>query len=67
LYIYIYKDTEDLGIGIVEMLFSTSLVAIVGTGERMNSSQRRLLIANTKVFIYYFIIFYFWFYNRKKN
>jgi len=39
---------EDLGIGIVEMLFSTSLVAIVGTGEKMNSSQRRLLIANTK-------------------
>ncbi|ORY56214.1 WD40 repeat-like protein [Neocallimastix californiae] len=42
------RYTEDLGIGIVEMLFSTSLVAIVGTGERMNSSQRRLLIANTK-------------------
>ncbi|ORX83493.1 WD40 repeat-like protein [Anaeromyces robustus] len=39
---------EDLGIGIVEMLFSTSLVAIVGNGEKMNSSQRRLLIANTK-------------------
>jgi len=39
---------EDLGIGIVEMLFTTSLVAIVGNGEKMNSSQRRLLIANTK-------------------
>jgi len=39
---------EDSGIGIVEMLFTTSLVAIVGSGEKMNSSQRRLLIANTK-------------------
>jgi autophagy-related protein 18 len=42
------KYKEDLGIGIVEMLFTTSLVAIVGNGEKMNSSQRRLLIANTK-------------------
>jgi len=33
------------------MLFTTSLVAIVGNGEKMNSSQRRLLIANTKVII----------------
>jgi len=41
-------NKEDLGIGIVEMLFTTSLVAIVGNGEKMNSSQRRLLIANTK-------------------
>jgi len=39
---------EDLGIGIVEMLFTTSLVAIVGSGEKINSSQRRLQIANTK-------------------
>ncbi|ORX49255.1 hypothetical protein BCR36DRAFT_450631 [Piromyces finnis] len=30
------------------MLFTTSLVAVVGNGEKMNSSQRRLLIANTK-------------------
>jgi len=39
---------EDSGIGIVEMLFNTSLVAIVGSGEKMNSSQRKLSIANTK-------------------
>jgi len=39
---------EDSGIGIVEMLFATSLVAVVGNGEKMNSSQRRLVIYNTK-------------------
>lgn len=31
------------------MLFCTSLVALVGAGERPNSSTRRLQIVNTKV------------------
>ncbi|EFA78943.1 autophagy protein 18 [Heterostelium album PN500] len=35
------------GVGLIEMLFSTSLVAIVGSGEG-GSSQRRLLINNIK-------------------
>ncbi|GAA5908183.1 hypothetical protein JCM6882_005966 [Rhodosporidiobolus microsporus] len=33
---------------IVEMLFCTSLVALVGAGDRPNSSTRRLQIVNTK-------------------
>ncbi|KAF8939480.1 autophagy protein [Haplosporangium gracile] len=39
---------SDSPIGIVEMLFSTSLVAIVGAGDRPASSPRRLQIINTK-------------------
>ncbi|GAM17880.1 hypothetical protein SAMD00019534_010550, partial [Acytostelium subglobosum LB1] len=35
------------GVGLIEMLFSTSLVALVGSGEG-GSSQRRLLIKNIK-------------------
>lgn len=41
--------TGDGAVGIVEMLFCTSLVALVGTGDRPNSSTRRLQIVNTKV------------------
>jgi autophagy-related protein 18 len=38
----------DSSIGIVEMLFCTSLVAIVGAGDQPTSSPRRLQIINTK-------------------
>ena len=36
------------GIGIVEMLFNTSLVALVGAGETPAFSPRRLRLWNTK-------------------
>ncbi|RUO95375.1 hypothetical protein BC936DRAFT_144217, partial [Jimgerdemannia flammicorona] len=39
---------SDGGIGIVEMLFCTSLVALVGAGEQPAFSPRRLQITNTK-------------------
>uniref|UniRef100_A0A1D1Y915 Autophagy-related protein 18 n=1 Tax=Anthurium amnicola TaxID=1678845 RepID=A0A1D1Y915_9ARAE len=39
---------SDGGIGIVEMLFCTSLVALVGAGEHPSFSPRRLQITNTK-------------------
>ncbi|KAF9933118.1 autophagy protein [Mortierella alpina] len=42
-----YSKT-DSSIGIVEMLFCTSLVAIVGAGDHPASSPRRLQIINTK-------------------
>ncbi|AMD22154.1 HGL186Wp [Eremothecium sinecaudum] len=42
-----YSD-EDGGCGIVEMLFSTSLVAVVGIGDNPAMSPRRLRIINTK-------------------
>lgn len=42
------QTKENEGVGIVEMLFTTSLVAIVSDGEKISSSQRHLLIANTK-------------------
>lgn len=35
--------------GVVEMLFCTSLVALVGAGEQPAFSPRRLQIINTKV------------------
>ncbi|KAI0462468.1 autophagy protein [Komagataella kurtzmanii] len=38
----------DTSIGIVEMLFSSSLVAIVGLGELPDSSPRKLKVFNTK-------------------
>ncbi|KAF9164366.1 autophagy protein [Actinomortierella ambigua] len=38
----------DCGIGIVEMLFCTSLVALVGAGDQPSFSPRRLQITNTK-------------------
>lgn len=38
----------DGSIGIVEMLFCSSLLAIVGTGEQTSLSPRRLKIINTK-------------------
>ena len=39
---------EQGAIGICEMLFSTSLVAIVGTGQDSSLSPRSLQIVNTK-------------------
>lgn len=48
----------DGGTGIVEMLFCTSLVALVGAGEQPTFSTRHLQIINTKVsslVIYLFI------------
>ncbi len=46
------------------MLFNTSLVAIAGNGEKMNSTQIKLSIANTKVskYIYEYITFFFFFF-----
>lgn len=38
----------DGGIGIVEMLFCTSLIAIVGLGDQPSMTPRRLKIINTK-------------------
>ncbi|GJJ71126.1 autophagy-related protein 18 [Entomortierella parvispora] len=38
----------DSSTGIVEMLFCTSLVAVVGAGDQPTSSPRRLQIINTK-------------------
>lgn len=43
---------ESGGTGIVEMLFCTSLVALVGAGECPALSPRQLQIINTKVYIY---------------
>lgn len=42
-----YSD-EGGGYGIVEMLFSTSLLAVVGVGDQPAMSPRRLRIINTK-------------------
>lgn len=39
---------KDGAIGIVEMLYSTSLLALVGLGEEQNNSPRKLRIINTK-------------------
>ncbi|KAN0012537.1 hypothetical protein ACTFIU_007844 [Dictyostelium citrinum] len=43
----LYYSQSNGGAGLVEMLFSTSLVSIVGSGDG-NTSQRRLLINNIK-------------------
>lgn len=40
---------DDGARGIVEMLFSTSLVALVGAADQPESSPRKLQIVNTKV------------------
>jgi hypothetical protein len=42
-------DTDDGATSIVEMLFYTSLVALVSAGDKVGSSPRRLVIVNTKV------------------
>ena len=40
---------EEGAASIVEMLFCTSLVAVVGAGDKPSSSPRKLRIVNTKV------------------
>ncbi|RKP40075.1 WD40-repeat-containing domain protein [Dimargaris cristalligena] len=39
---------EDHGVGLVEMLYCTSLIAVVGSGDHPSSSPRRLQLINTK-------------------
>lgn len=47
---YLSLKTDDGPVSIVEMLFCTSLVALVGTPDsNSNASPRRLQIVNTKV------------------
>jgi autophagy-related protein 18 len=46
-----FINLADGGIGIVEMLFCTSLVALVGAGEQPAFSPRHLQIINTKVLL----------------
>ncbi len=41
--------TDDGAKGIVEMLFCTSLIALVGAADQPQSSPRKLQIVNTKV------------------
>lgn len=48
------------GTGIVEMLFCTSLVALVGAGEHPAFSPRQLQIINTKVNGHYFVSHQIW-------
>ncbi|ODV63492.1 Atg21p [Ascoidea rubescens DSM 1968] len=43
-----FEKNDDGGATIIEMLFSTSLIAIVGNGLSSSSSTRRLKIINTK-------------------
>lgn len=45
---YTERDDKDGGYSIVEMLFSTSLVALVGSGDSPHLSPRRLRLVNTK-------------------
>lgn len=50
------KNTDFIqgsgGIGIAEMLFCTSLIALVGAGEHPSFSPRKLQIINTKVILF---------------
>eukprot|EP01087_Luapelamoeba_hula_P017552 TRINITY_DN5548_c0_g1_i1.p1 TRINITY_DN5548_c0_g1~~TRINITY_DN5548_c0_g1_i1.p1 ORF type:complete len:358 (+),score=58.28 TRINITY_DN5548_c0_g1_i1:230-1303(+) len=43
----LYEQSQGGGIGIAEMLFNTSLVAIVGAGDQPTLSPRRLTILDT--------------------
>lgn len=43
-----FDKNDDGGANIIEMLFSTSLIAVVGTGDKPSNSPRRLKIINTK-------------------
>ena len=50
----VYHDLDTVEIddgarGIVEMLFCTSLIALVGAADQPSSSPRKLQIVNTKV------------------
>lgn len=42
-------ELDDGARGIVEMLFCTSLIALVGAADQPSSSPRKLQIVNTKV------------------
>jgi autophagy-related protein 18 len=44
-----HHGPDDGARGIVEMLFCTSLIALVGTADQPQSSPRKLQIVNTKV------------------
>ena len=44
-----YAAADDGARGIVEMLFCTSLIALVGAADQPQSSPRKLQIVNTKV------------------
>ena len=46
------KNVDDGARGIVEMLFCTSLIALVGAADQPSSSPRKLQIVNTKVRLY---------------
>jgi autophagy-related protein 18 len=51
LFIWILQNfipKDEISAGIVEMLYNTSLVAIVGSGSSGSSSPRHLQIVNTK-------------------
>ena len=43
------SGVDDGARGIVEMLFCTSLIALVGAADQPQSSPRKLQIVNTKV------------------
>jgi hypothetical protein len=45
-----------MGIGMAEMLFNTSLLALVGSGHEPHASPRKLQVLNTKVPLFWFII-----------
>jgi autophagy-related protein 18 len=46
---------DDGARGIVEMLFCTSLIALVGAADQPSSSPRKLQIVNTKVYLLTFL------------
>lgn len=50
-------ETDESACSIVEMLFCTSLVALVGAGDKPGSSTRKLQIVNTKVCLTVYIIY----------
>lgn len=47
--IWMERLVDDGARGIVEMLFCTSLIALVGAADQPSSSPRKLQIVNTKV------------------
>jgi len=46
-------STADGATSILEMLFCTSLIALVGAGDKPSASTRKLQIVNTKVHLHY--------------
>lgn len=43
-----FEKDDDGGANLIEMLFSTSLIAVVGNGDKPSNSPKRLKIINTK-------------------